>query len=125
MTKLRVLVLCFPYFRDNSIVTWGCSGFFEVIFVGGLVDTTHKNSCHFCCGVTWLQKNVYSLYHIYMSTPQHTQKKNKQMNKRSMAGTITREAKERPKDKQPTRTKKRKERASPSHGRKLFHSQLF
>jgi hypothetical protein len=42
MTKLRVLVLCFHYFRDNCIVTWGCSGFFDVVFVWGLVDPTHK-----------------------------------------------------------------------------------
>jgi hypothetical protein len=42
MTKLRVLVLCFHYFRDNCIVTRGCSGFFDVVFVWGLVDPTHK-----------------------------------------------------------------------------------
>jgi hypothetical protein len=50
-------------------------------------------------------------------------------NKRSMARTIRGrqkgKAKERPKDEQPTRTKKKRERASPSHDRKLSHSRTF
>jgi hypothetical protein len=76
MTKHRVLVLCFPYFRDNSIVTWGCSGFFEVIFVWGLVDPTHNNPCHFSCGGKMAsEKCLWSISRLYVYTTTHTKRK--------------------------------------------------
>jgi hypothetical protein len=86
-------VLCFHYFRDNCIVTWGSSGFFDVIFVWGLVDPTHKIVVTFPVGQHGFRK-MFIFYTTYICLHHNThKKKNKQLNKRSMAGTIKEEIK--------------------------------